>query len=356
MALFLQDSRQDFPLTGKGLKARPFLKAPLCIKALALCLVGLFVLGGCTERPVGSKERPFSMFFVPSIDATKVSVTADALAEYLSKSVSQKIYGKDTGFYVKASVPASYIAVVEAFGTKKADFAAFNTFSYILAKDIKKYDVEAVLTLVRHDGTKTYKSQIITHVDSGIDSLSDLSGKKFAFSDPASTSGYFLPSKLLADKGIKLGEAVFANKHDNVVTMVYQKQVDAGATFYSPPREVEEGGKKVEKLMDARARVITQFPDVAKKVKIIAFSSEIPNEPWVIRSKLYEDEAKNKAVKTAIVEALIEFSETEYGKKVLKDLYDLKALVSVSDEDYKEIRQLVSKSNLNLEKLVSEKK
>jgi D-methionine transport system substrate-binding protein len=66
------------------------------------------------------------------------------MAKFVSKYVSQKIYNKDEGFYVKSSVPTSYIAVVEAFGTKKADFATFSTFAYILTRDIKKYPIEAV--------------------------------------------------------------------------------------------------------------------------------------------------------------------------------------------------------------------
>ena len=51
-------------------------------------------------------------------------------------------------------------------------------------------------------------------------------------------------------------------KHDNVVTMVYQKQVDAGATYYSPPDKTGE-------FLDARARYKNQYPDIFEKVKII---------------------------------------------------------------------------------------
>ena len=308
-----------------------------------------FLLVGCTKADVGSKQRPFTMYFVPSVDAQKITTGAEELGKFLEKSVSQKLYKEDKGFYVKTAVPASYIAVVEAFGTKKADFAAFNTFSYILTKDIKKYPIEAILTISRNNGERTYKSQIITRADSGINKIEDLAGKKFAYSDPSSTSGYFLPKILLEEKGIKLSDTVFAQKHDNVVTMVYQKQVDAGATFYSPPIEKEVNGKKVTEIRDARSRVVTQFPDVGEKVKIIGFSDEIPNEPWVIRSNLFEDSAKTDKLKTALIESLIEFSKTENGFKILKDLYDMEGLVSVSDKDYSKIRKIIVDSGLNLE-------
>ncbi len=313
----------------------------------------LVLLVGCSQPPVGSKKRPFTMYYIPSVDAQKIATTADKVTQFVSRYVSQKLYGKDSGFYVKSAVPASYIAVVESFGTKKADFAALTTFSYILAKDIKKYDVEAVLEVLRGNNERTYKAQIIAHKDSNIKSLEDLKGKKFAFTDPASTSGYILPSKLFKDKGIQLGETVFAQKHDNVVTMVYQKQVDAGATYYSAPKTVELNGKKIEEITDARARVKTQFPDVEDKVKIIGFTQEIPNEPWVLRSNLLADPQKNKELKELIVESLLEFVKTDEGKEMLTILATGSGLERVGDSEYNDIRQIVLQSNLDIEKIVA---
>jgi phosphonate transport system substrate-binding protein len=317
---------------------------------LSLPLVWLV---GCSQPPVGSKKRPFTMYYIPSVDAQKITTTADKVTQFVSRYVSQKLYGQDSGFYVKSAVPASYIAVVESFGTKKADFAALTTFSYILAKDIKKYDVEAVLEVLRGNNERTYKAQIIAHKDSNIKTLEDLKGKKFAFTDPASTSGYILPSKLFKDKGIQLGETVFAQKHDNVVTMVYQKQVDAGATYYSAPKTTELNGKKIEEITDARARVKTQFPDVEDKVKIIGFTQEIPNEPWVLRSNLLADPQKNKELKDLIVESLLEFVKTDDGKEMLTILATGSGLERVGDSEYNDIRQIVLQSNLDIEKIVA---
>jgi phosphonate transport system substrate-binding protein len=320
----------------------------MSLKQLILVLGSVAFMAGCTQSEVGTKGRPFTMYFVPSVDAQKITTGADDLEKYVAKYVSQKLYKKDDGFYVKTAVPSSYIAVVEAFGTKKADLAAVTTFSYILAKDIKKYPVEAILTFTRH-GDKTFRGQFITRTDSGINSLEDLKDKKFAFVDPSSTSGYFLPKMLLQEKQIPLGATVFAQKHDNVVTMVYQKQVDAGATFYSPPIETEVNGKKVTEIRDARMRVLSQFPDIEKKVKIIGFTGEIPNEPWVMRTNLLKDAGKSEELKKIIIEALIEYSKTESGKKALKDMYEQDEFVLANDEDYSKIRKVIVDSGLKLE-------
>jgi len=325
------------------------LSLPLSFSILFIFIAALSFTG-CSKREVGSKGRPLSIYFVPSVDSEQVSHTAHETALFVSKYISQKLYDKDSGYYVKSEVPTSYVAVVEAFGTKRADFSALNTFSYILAKDIKKYPIEVAFTVTRGKDERFYKGQIIARSDSKIHKIEDLKGKRFAYTDPASTSGYILPMQLFKQRGIELAGYVFANKHDNVVTMVYQNQVDAGATFYSPPEIIEsESGKKTEEIRDARARVKTQFPDIEDKVRIIGFTQEIPNDPWVIRSELYEDPEKNKKMIALIKEALIEFSKTEIGKKTLHDIYSITGIVEATDDLYNDIRKVVLETNIDIE-------
>ncbi|MBE8162762.1 MAG: phosphate/phosphite/phosphonate ABC transporter substrate-binding protein [Bdellovibrionaceae bacterium] len=321
----------------------------------ACYLLLFFYMAACSDPTVGSKNRPFTMYFVPAIDARTISVTTDKVVDYVAKYVSQALYNKPTGFYVKGSIPSSYIAIVEAFGTQRADFAIFNTFGYILAKDVKKYPVEAILTVEREKGKRSYHSQILVRADSNIKTLQDLNGKRFAFSDPASTSGYIVPHNMLTKAGVKLKSHVFAQKHDNVVAMIYQKQVDAGATFYDNPIVKTINGKKVRVLRDARARVLTQFPDVEKKIKILKISQGIPNEPWMIRSNLYKDKEKNKKVKKLVKQALLEFQKSKEGYKALKALYDMNRLVEVKDSVYDDIRKMILSTKLDLEGTLKKK-
>lgn len=321
-----------------------------------LILLSLGVLA-CADAPVGSKKRPFTMYFVPSVDAQDIANHSAVLEEYLEKYISQGLYGRDEGFHIKSAVPTSYISVVEAFGTKKADFAAFTTSAYVLAKDIKKYNIEPIFTIAR--GPKgdehSYKAQIIVRADSGISKLEDLKGKKFAFVDPASLSGFILPSQLLKDHNVVLGDYVFAQKHDNVVTMVYQKQVDAGATYYSSPETVIKNGKPVEEIRDARYRVMTQFPDVEKVVKILAFTKEVPNEPWVIRSDLYADTEMNQKVKSLVREGILSFIKTEEGKAALWTVATATNLIPANEETYAEVSKMIIDSQMDLEAVLQKK-
>lgn len=282
----------------------------------ALCMA--WALTGCTTQKaeLGSEKNPIKMHFVPSVDAKVLDASSVAFKKYLEANTPYKF---------EIQIPASYVAVVEAFGTKKADIATLNSFGYILAHE--KYGAQARLTVLRH-GSPTYQSQFIARADSSIKSLKDLEGKKIAFVDSASASGYLLPMKTLNEKGIKPKETMFAMKHDNVVTKVYTGEVDAGATYYSPP---EDG-----KIEDARRLVLTQYPDVEKKVKIIELSSEIPNDPIVFRKDLSEE------MKQKISSALMDFIKTEEGQKAFKEVYGVTELKTATDKDYDAVRGMLS--------------
>lgn len=286
-----------------------------------------FGMAGCVKKAeIGSEKNPVKLFFVPSVDAKVLETNASAFKQFLEEK---------TGYKFDVSVPQSYIAVVEAFGTKRADVAAINTFGYILAH--QKYGAEARLTVIRH-GLSTYQSQFITKAGSGIESIKDLAGKKLAFVDPASASGYLLPMKTLKERNIEIKDKVFAMKHDSVVSMIYQGQVDAGATFYSPPSEAG--------IEDARRLVITQYPDVESKIKIIDLSDAIPNDPIVFRKDM-PNEMKEK-----IVDAFLAFVATPAGKTAFKEIYAVDELIKCTDKDYDEVRAMLSSLGESAENLV----
>lgn len=273
-----------------------------------------FILSSCTKNTseLGGKENPIKFYLVPAQDMLTLSEQGKILEEYLSD---------DLGLVVKVELPSSFIAVVEAFGSKRADVAILNTFGYVLAHE--KYGVEARLKLVNR-GRDEYNGQIIAHVD-GPKTIKEINGKKFAFVDPASTSGYLLPQRLFKQENIKLKESVFSGRHDAVVQAVYQRKVDAGATFYTPPDD--DGTPK-----DARWLLRTQYPDVYKKIKILQLTGPIPNDPLIFRKDI-PDELKSK-----ISESMKKYIKTEVGAKVLYNLYHITDFKVANDKDYDVIR------------------
>lgn len=291
-------------------------------------LVPALIFVGCAVKrgPLGSEKNPVKVFLIPSVDAQMLKEQAQDLKKGLEER---------TGLSIKLSVPSSYIAVVEAFGTKRADVAIMNTFGYLLAHN--KFGVEAKLMVLRY-GEKEYRSQIIARKDSSISGIEDFKDKTFAYVDPASASGHLLAKDLFKKKGIVPGETTFAQKHDSVVTMVYQGQVDGGATFYSPPRKGA--------IQDARRLVKTQFPDVEDKVKIVSLTDPIPNDPIIFRKDMPQD------IKTKLVSAFKEFVSTEKGQKTFENLYLVTGLADIDDDHYDPVRKILEGLGIKAEKMV----
>jgi phosphonate transport system substrate-binding protein len=297
-------------------------------RLLVLLSIPLLTFTACTSKKaeLGSAQNPVKVHFVPSVDAKLIEDNTAAFKAYLEKN---------TPYKYEIAIPQSFVAVVEAFGTKRADVAAINTFGYVKAHDL--YGAEARLTVIRH-GSSTYQSQFITKTNSPIKTLADLAGKKVAFVDPASASGYLLPLKTLRDRKIEPKETVFAMKHDAVISMIYQGQVDAGATFYTPPSKDEKG---VEHLEDARRLVLTQYPNVAKEIRIIELSDSIPNDPIIFRKEMPEE------MKAKIETAIVGFVATPEGKDIFNKIYGVTEFKKVSDDDYKGIRAIMNELSRN---------
>lgn len=282
-----------------------------------LSVSGGLLLAGChlKKEALGSAENPIKFHLVPSVDAKVLSDNSKILKEYLEKNTPYKF---------QITIPQSFVAVVESFGTQRADVAAINTYGYYMAH--KAYGVEARLTVIRY-GLATYQSEFLARSDSKIKTLKDLHGKKMAFVDPASMSGYLLPLKTLHDKKIEPKATVFAMNHDAVVTMIYQGQVDAGAAYYSPPQDGH--------IEDARRLVKLQYPDVEQKVKIIELSEPIPNDPIVFRKDMPEE------MKEKISDTLLQFVATPEGKKSMDLMLGATNLKKSTDADYDTVREML---------------
>ena len=140
--------------------------------ALAVLLLALVAT---TSAPAQTK---LVMAFVPSGESQTILQSGNQVAHLLEVA---------SGYRFESFVATSYAGVIEAMGAGRADIGWLNTFSYVIAH--QKYGVEVRLVTVRF-GLPYYRAEIIAQSASGINSLADLKGKRFAFVDPASTSGY----------------------------------------------------------------------------------------------------------------------------------------------------------------------
>lgn len=308
-------------------------------RAGAVAIIFALLVATWVVAPPAAALSPIKvvMAFVPSGEARTILESGNRIAHLLEVA---------TGYRFESFVATSFAGVIEAMGAGRADIGWLNTFSYVIAH--QKYGAEVRLVTVRF-GQPYYRAQIIAGANSGINSLADLKGKRFAFVDPASTSGYLFPLAGLKKAGYDpqkfFGQTVFAGSHNNVVLAVYQGRVDAGAVFE-----------------DARGTVQKTLPDVMQKVKVVWKSDPIPNDTVSFRRELTAD------VKDRVAKALLRFSEQPAGLDALKSLYEIEALadyqaivskykVNVPNLDafYNPVREVAQYAGINLEDLIKPK-
>lgn len=270
-------------------------------------IMGLAALLG--QPTVTTGQSKLVMVFVPSGEAETILFSGQQIGRMLSVAL---------GITVETVVSTNYAAAIEAMCTGRADIGALNAFSYVLAHD--KCGVEVATISIRF-GLPYYLSQISVRADANISKVEELRGKRFAFVDPASTSGYLFPAAMLKRLGYDpdrfFSQTVFAGSHNNVILAIYRGQVDGGSTF-----------------QDARDNVRGQFADVNDKVKVIATTNPIPNDTWSLSTKL------DPALRAKIKDRLLRIATTDDGKEALRTLYSITGLTDVVELTDAQVLQL----------------
>lgn len=297
---------------------------------VTLALVVMVAAAACGGRPAGTgMPEKLVVGFVPSVDAAHISDKVEPMRVFLEQELA---------IPVTVYVGTSYVGVIEGMGAGTVDVGFLNTLGYVLANS--EHDVRVVLKTLRQ-GSATYNAQIIVRDDSGIRTLADLQGKKMAWGSPTSTSGYLYPANyLMQQMNLKTKEDVeaffsasqFLGSHDNVVKAVYNGDFDAGATFD-----------------DARTRVEKELPDVMDKVRVLAVIEGIPNDTVSVRRDLSAEAVQELRA------ALLKFAETETGKQVLYDLYQIDGLVDGHHDDYAPIVKVATAMGIDIKAAVTGK-
>src|SRR5256712_6904850 len=263
-----------------------------------------------TGPRLGSFDRPISLAFTPSVQAATISTNGAAIKSALERS---------TGLAWKVTVMTSYAAQVEAMCAGSVDVGFFATIQMTLLLD--KSCGTPVLGALRIDpSTKqlstSYNSQIIVRTDSGISDINGLKGKKFAFVDPLSASGYVYPTLTIKNKTGQepktfFSSTIFAGGHPQAALAVYQGTVDGAATF-----------------IDDRDGLVAANPDIKTKTKVIDTAGPIPNDGVALRKDFPDDVGKQ------VKQALVDYSKTDDGKKVFSALFQWDGMQEVDAKFY----------------------
>ena len=356
---------------------------PADLKAEVDALIPQIVAGEIATLPteemmaaptLGTEDSPIKVMFVPSTDAAVIVTGGEIMAAALHEA---------TGYYFEVVVPTSYAATIEEMCASPSDTMGFIPgLGYALANQLCGVDV--AFKAVRY-GFPVYWTQYIVARDSAYQTLADLEGATWGYTDAGSTSGYMVPVVELADAGITVGEAVETGGHNQAVKAVYNGEVDFATTYYSVPLSPEAGGgpwwsyddylagtvtedmwdipddvidscavNADDRLMcgewrplDARPNIRAEAPDVIQKVRILTLSAEIPNDTLSFGPDFPAD------LRAEIEAALLAFAETEaWGESIgNNDFYGWTGILPATDAEYDMVRKMVAAAGLTLEGL-----
>lgn len=314
-----------------------------------------------TATALGTPENPIQVLFVPSVDANIIVSGGEVMAEALNEA---------TGLFYEVSVPTSYAATIEEMCAAPDRTMGFIPgLGYVLASNLCGVDV--AFKAVRF-GYDVYWAQFLVQRDSGIDTLEQLAGLSWAYPDPGSTSGYMVPLLTLQEAGVEPGEEIEAGGHNQAVAAVYSGDADFATSFYSPPLLPEGNWAEGDppdipdefvdscevtaedqlwcgdyRVLDARANIRVEAPDVVQRVKILAITQGIPNDTLSFGPDFPAD------LRAEIEAALEAFAETDAWEESIgnPDFYGWTGISPATDDEYDGLREIVDLVGISLDNI-----
>lgn len=248
--------------------------------AIAAALSGLITSLGSTAALAQGAPLKFGVgMFQP--DREKNDATYRPLAQHLSSRLGRP---------VELRTVDSWEGLAKSLANGETDIALMGPWGYVLANHFS--DAQVVSTIL-YQGKPEYFAIMITHPDSGLQSVDDLlgprgRGRTFAFGDKGSTSGYLIPLHFFMQRGIepeKHFSRVLHTRHQAIQTQVTAGQIDAGADFNRN-----------------RSTMIDQGLIRAERSKVIWQSDPLPNDAVAVSATLFKDKAFVARLQQALTE------------------------------------------------------
>ena len=250
-----------------------------------------------------------------------------AIAGVLSPTKTLEYYqellsymGQNLGQEVALFLKPTYAEINDLVSGQRVDMAFVCSLAYV--KGNQDFGME-LLVVPQMNGGTVYYSYLIVPEESSAMSLKDLRDASFAFSDPISNSGYLAPSyqlSLLDETPISFfNRYVFTYSHDNSITAVANKLVDAAA---------------VDSLI--YDQLIIDNPGLASKTKVIARWGPYGIPPVVVNPAL------DPQLKQQLRDFFLDLHNSDEGKRILNNL-GIDKFVVAPDNIYDFIREMKTK-------------
>ena len=272
------------------------------------------VLVACLAfRPAAARDLEFGI--TPVLGRSTMQADFDPLMAYLSESLGQRVVLYVAKDYGDLRIQMESGAV---------DIGSFSPFSYVDAVRGGKVRIIAQSLI---EGAASYRGVIVVRRDSGLKNVADLRGRRFAFVDPKSASGYVYPRAMLIERGIDpdhyFQAVFFAGDHNRVISAVLDRQADAGAVYDGALQIAKAAGTPTDEMA------------------ILVSTDPIPHDAITVRVGL------DGALAGRIQAALVGIGQSEAGRRVISgNKKGLTGFVLATDGQFDVVRRTAASAGL----------
>jgi len=276
-------------------------------------------------RVFAQSPSGITLGFIPSGDRDVLKKGSLLIAKQLQEEIS---------IPVNIYVSKDYSSMIQAMKQGKVDFAFLSAATFVAAEQELKIQV----LLKKIWAEPFYYSALLTKKNSKIKKIEDLKGKKIAFVDLKSTSGYLYPQVMFKKMGWddkKFSEIRFSGSHSESVKLLESNQVDVIAVFTDDKGAKQSAWTKFSKK-----------DTTGQDINIVWISDPIPNDPFCVRSEFYE---KYPKLTHNLMFSLIDAYEKIRKNKEVTDIIGAHGFLPATSRQYDPVREMVKEMGRKVE-------
>ncbi|MBF0407723.1 MAG: phosphate/phosphite/phosphonate ABC transporter substrate-binding protein [Candidatus Riflebacteria bacterium] len=238
---------------------------------LLICLISFRLLKASSDEKLEieclfSRNTPMGFGVLPYLSEKDLQEQLGCIADFLSKNLERP---------VKINIAADYSTLGNLLDLDKVQIAWFSNSSY---EHYRRGDSWEVLCRPMRDGKVYHQGVILCRENSDIKSVNDLKGKKFAYVDRNSGTGFVYANRFFRNNGIEpikfFGEIAFSGNHSYSFDGLLNKEYDGIAVFnnnyFNESGEIASG---------------TSFSGL----RLLGMTPKILNDPLIVRKNLKPD-------------------------------------------------------------------
>jgi phosphonate transport system substrate-binding protein len=286
-------------------------------KLLVATVVYTLLLGACTQTGEATYQPEFSdnpearekvyLFGVhPLHNPQHLYKVFGPLADYLSKNIP--------GARFKLEASRNYAAYDEKLYARQFHFSLPNPFQTINAVD-KGYRVFAKM-----GDDENFRGIILVRKDSGIEQVSDLTGKAVSYPAPTALAATMMPQYYLQTHGVDVMKDLdnhYVGSQESSVMNVYLKQTAAAATWPPPWQALAK-----------------QRPELQQELQVIWQTEPLINNGLVVLPEVPEQ------VVQQVEDLLVNLHTHERGRQILAPM-ELSRFESANNQSYAVVRSFI---------------